>query len=345
VILGTLATAELGALPVTEPDLHPPTRNPWNLAHSSGGSSGGSAAAVAARLLPVAHGSDGGGSIRIPASFCGLVGLKPARGRLRDAFGRPDAQVLYTTGALTRTVGEAAALLDVMAGITTGTPHWAPPPPEPFAALVDRPPGRLRVRVSYASPLAETDPQVREAVAKTAALLAALGHDVEERRAPDDVAVDTFLPLWSRLVADFPLAIWRFTQPITRWLREEGATLRHRDVAAHHRALEAKLLAWLEGCDLWLTPTVPVLPPRVGQFPQTGDPEPTFRALAPIASLTAMCNLTGSPGISIPAGTSREGLPIGVHLAGPRFGEAMILQVSRQLEQAAPWPLHAPEIL
>src|SRR5262245_6600856 len=140
VILGKLATAEVGAMPVTEPDTHPPTRNPWNPWHTSGGSSGGSGAAVAARLLPVAHGSDGAGSIRIPSAFCHLYGLKPSRGRLPNAFGRPDRDVLYTCGPLTRSVEDAAAMLDVMAGIDVGRPHWAPPPPRPYRALSAAPP-------------------------------------------------------------------------------------------------------------------------------------------------------------------------------------------------------------
>src|SRR5262245_30835997 len=140
VILGKLATSEVGAMPVTEPDTHPPTRNPWNVWHTSGGSSGGSGAAVAARLLPVAHGSDGAGSIRIPSAFCHLYGLKPSRGRLPNAFGRPDRDVLYTCGPLTRSVEDAAAMLDVMAGIDVGRPHWAPPPPRPYRALSAAPP-------------------------------------------------------------------------------------------------------------------------------------------------------------------------------------------------------------
>jgi amidase len=134
VILGKLSTSELGAMPVTEPAIHPPTRNPWCTAFSAGGSSGGSGAAVAAGMLPIAQGSDGAGSIRIPSSFCGLYGLKPSRGRVVNQFRFPDRRILYTSGPMARTVSDAAALLDVMAGIDTGRTHWAPRPERPFAA-------------------------------------------------------------------------------------------------------------------------------------------------------------------------------------------------------------------
>ena len=136
VILGKLATSELGAMPVTEPDIHPPTRNPWNLWHTPGGSSGGSGAAVAGGLLPIAQGSDGAGSIRIPSAFCHLYGIKPSRGRVPNAFGKPDRDILYTCGPIARSVEDAAAMLDVLAGLDGGRPHWAPPPPRPYRALL-----------------------------------------------------------------------------------------------------------------------------------------------------------------------------------------------------------------
>lgn len=342
VILGKLATSELGALPITEPDIHPPTRNPWNADHTPGGSSGGSATAVAAGLLPVAHASDGGGSIRIPASFTGLVGLKPARGRLRNQFRLPDRQIMYTTGALTRTVADSAALLDIMAGITEGKPHWATPPAEPFAVLAAKKPPRLRVRLTFDSPFVKADPEVREAIMATARLLESLGHKVEETALPEHTDIEDFLPLWKRLIADFPLMRWSLAQPITRWLREGGVMLKTKEVHARHLELEKLFLDWFSGTDLWLTPTVPVLPPRVGQYSQQGEIEPTFKKIAEIAAFTAFCNVTGQPAISLPAGHSRSGLPIGAHLVGPVQGEALLLQVAREIEEHRPWPRIAP---
>jgi amidase len=344
VILGKLATSELGAIPITEPDIHPPTRNPWNPDHTPGGSSGGSAAAVAARLVPVAHGSDGGGSIRIPASFTGLVGLKPARGRLRNQFGIPDRQILYTCGALARTVGEAAAMLDLMSGVTAGKPHWATPPAQPFSELMHRRPGALKIRFTIDSQIVKAHPDVKDAILSTAKLLEDLGHHVEEVACPEG-RVEEFISLWGLAMSRFPLPRGRLVQPITRWLREEGRHLKARDVSEHHRVLEARLLNWFEGADLWLTPTSAVLPPRVGSFPQDKDPKGTFFKVAEIGAFTALCNVTGQPAISIPAGLSKEGLPIGAHLVGPIQGESLLLQVAKQIEEARPWKDRAPAML
>jgi amidase len=200
VILGKLSTSELGAMPVTEPDIHPPTRNPWDLSRSAGGSSGGSGAAVAAGMLPIAHGSDGAGSIRIPAAFCHLFGFKPSRGRVRHMFGMKDRHVLYTGGPLARTVADAAAMLDVMAGLVDGKPHWAPPPPRPFSQLIDAPPRRMVVRYATRAPLGTTHPEIAATVERAARELAELGHDVAEATLPEG-SLDEFLPLWQQLVA------------------------------------------------------------------------------------------------------------------------------------------------
>ncbi|MGK5084659.1 amidase [Bdellovibrionota bacterium FG-1] len=337
VILGKLATSEFGALPVTEPEIHPPTRNPWNPDYTAGGSSGGSAVAVSAGLLPVAHGSDGGGSIRIPASFTGLVGLKPARGRIPNQFNLSDRQILYTSGALTRTVDEAAALLDIMAGITDGKPHWATPPSQPFSQLARKSPGKLRIRVTYDSPVCKADPEVKAAIAGVAKTLSSLGHEVFESEGPSGATVEEFLVLWQFLIASLPLVFWSRVQPITRWLRDEGRKLKAKDVLKHHRELERRFLLWFESADLWLTPTVPVLAPRIGAFSQNEDPVSTFMKVAELGAFTAFCNVTGQPAISVPAGLSKLGIPIGAQLIGPPQGEAVILQVARQLEEALPW--------
>lgn len=335
VILGKLATAELGAMPVTEPDIHPPTRNPWNPWHTPGGSSGGSGAAVAARLLPIAQGSDGAGSIRIPSAFCHLYGIKPSRGRVANAFGKPDRDILYTCGPIARSVEDAAALLDVLAGLDVGRPHWAPRPDGRYRDLAMRKPAPLRIRVTTRSALTETHPEIAEAVMRTARLLEGLGHHVEEGALPD-ASVDEFLPLWQRLIADMPLTWWPRTQPITRWLAEPGRHLRTEDVLKRYRELAARMHAGFEGTDIWLTPTVAVPPPKVGAYAGR-PPAEAFADAAKLGAFTAGFNLTGQPAASVPLGLTGDGLPMGLQVGGRSLREDEVLAVSRQLEEAMPW--------
>lgn len=341
VIVGKLATSELGALPVTEPGIHPPTRNPWDPSRTSGGSSGGSGAAVAAGLLPAAQGSDGAGSIRIPSSFCGLVGLKPSRGRLPNAFGFSDRSILYTSGPMARTVGDVAALLDVMAGVDTGRTHWAPPPERPFAER-PRHTRPMRVKVVETSALVDTDPEVIAAVRRTARTLERLGHVVEAGRLPEGT-VEEFLPIWARLVGGVPAMDWRRAQPLTAWLHERArADARRRlDVDAIQAGLVARLAPVFGGADLWLTPTVAVPPPPVGAWNGL-PPDAVFREAATLAAFTAPVNLVGLPAITVPAGLSSAGLPIGVQLIGGMFREEDLLAVAWDLEEAAPWRRLAP---
>lgn len=335
VVLGKLSTSELGAMPVTEPDIHPPTRNPWDRARSAGGSSGGSGAAVAGGLLPIAQGSDGAGSIRIPAAFCHLYGFKPSRGRVRNQFGFKDRVILYTSGPLAHTVDDAAAMLDVMAGVLDGRTHWAPPPTAPFATLARHIPRRMRIRYTTRSPLATTHPEIAAAVDNALKQLAALGHDVEEGETPAG-SLEEFLPLWQHLVAQFPLARWDRAQPITRWLAEPGRKLRGRDVRALHERISARLLPVLEAPDLWITPTVPQPAPKIAAF-EGRPPAEAFADAAQYGAFTAAFNITGQPAASVPIGLTRDGLPIGMQIAGRRFADADVLQVSRQLEEAMPW--------
>ncbi len=343
VILGKLSTSELGAMPVTEPDTHEPTRNPWSPAHTSGGSSGGSGSAVAASMLPIAQGSDGAGSIRIPAAFCHLVGLKPSRGRLRNQFGLPDRRILYTSGPLARTVGDAAAMLDVMAGLDEGRPHWAPPPPRPFRALAEEKPRRLKIRFNTRSPLGPTHPEIVAAVERAARLLGELGHDVEPGPPPEG-SLEEFLPLWQHLTAQMPLLRRSRLQPITRWLAQPGRTLRARDMEALQAKLEARFQPLLAQAELWVTPTVTQPPPLVGAFRDLA-PADAFAAAAQLGAFTALFNITGQPAISIPLGLTTAGLPMGLQLVGTMFAEADVLAVARQLEEAMPWrDRHAPEL-
>lgn len=324
VFLGKLATSEFGAMPVTEPDTHAPTRNPWNLERSPGGSSGGSAAAVAAGLLPIAHGSDGGGSIRIPASFCHLFGFKPGRHRVPNAFGIVDENVLYTCGPLARTVGDAAAMLDTMMD-----------PSESLLSRLDTPPRSLRIRLSTRSPVARANESIEAAVRQAARVIESLGHVVEEVDEPD-VTLDEFLPLWQRQVAmSARLGISRM-QPITRWLATAGRGVDAASATRRHEDLSRRLTAWWGDADALITPTVPDAPPKIGAW-RGLPPAEAFGTAARLGAFTAAFNVTGQPAASVPLGVDADGLPMGLQVAVRRGEDALLASLCRQLEQVLPW--------
>jgi amidase len=336
VVLGKLATSEIGAMPVTEPDIHPPTRNPWNTAHTAGGSSGGSAAAVSAGFLPVAHGSDGAGSIRIPAAFCHLFGLKPSRARIANQFGSRDLRILYTCGPITKTVGDAAAMLDVMLDRSSRT---VPASTAPFAELAERPPGSLRIRCVTQTSWGATHPEIEAATLEIARVLEGAGHHVEA--GPGFVGeLQEGLPLWQFLVGTAPIAL-RYAQPVTRWLAEPGRRIARADRDRLHDTLSKRVLEAFGDVDLWLTPTVAVPPPRVGVWASLA-PEAAFREAALLGAFTAIFNVSGQPAVSVPVGLTSSGLPMGVQLAGRRFEEGTVLAVARQLEQLRPWCQRRP---
>ncbi len=336
VILGKLATSELGAMPIVEPDTHPPTRNPWNPRHTAGGSSGGSGAAVSAGLLPIAHGSDGGGSIRIPAALCHLYGFKPSRGRVPNAFGKPDQDILYTCGPIARSVADAAAMLDVLAGLDGGKPHWAPPPRMSYRALLGEKLKPLKIRFTSKSPLVATHPDIAAAVEGAAKLLSELGHHVEEGTLPD-MTVEEFLPLWQHVISDVPLVRWSRAQAVTRWLAEPGKALSARAMVTLRRTISARLLADFDAVDVWLTPTVGIPTPEVGQFARLPPKEAFYGGAAGLGAFTATFNITGQPAASVPVGLTKEGLPIGLQVAGRALADDVVFALSRQLEEAAPW--------
>jgi amidase len=337
VVIGKTATSELGSLPVTEPDIHPPTRNPWDLQVTAGGSSGGAAAAVAAGMIPIAQGSDAAGSIRIPASFCGLFGIKPSRGRVENPYGLDDRKLIWTSGPIARTVGDAAALLDVMAGITVGKPHWAPPPRRTFAELAEEIPSRVRLCVATQSTYVDTEEDVAAAVERVAQLLEKLGHHIEERRVelPDGV-IDAFLPVWQAAAARAPVHDWSLTQPVTRWLGEKGRAVDPRAVERTTDRLQAMVLEQFGDADAWITPTVPVMPPRVGAW-RGQSPEQVLAEATKLGVFTAPFNLSGQPAASVPAGRSRKGHPVGVQIAGRPLADGLVLAIARQIEREMPW--------
>lgn len=346
--LGKTNAPELGTVPWTESELHGPARNPWNLDHTPGGSSGGAAAALAAGLCPVAQGSDGGGSIRIPASNCGLYGLKPTRDRVSNAplFG-DHAFGLLTNGTLTRTVADAAATLDVMAGYVPGDPGMLPPPERPFAQEVTRDPGRLRIGVMTASPVVTPDPRVVTAVEEAADLLSDLGHEVFDTSLdfPEDGA-RAFTRMWWALTASQPLPV-ESLEPFNRWMVEQGREMSAAEYLSAQfqlqmacRALQGRFHAEF---DVALTPVLAEPPVKVGAFAHL-DTSESWERLRGYASYTPIVNATGQPAASVPLHwDERTGLPIGVQIIGRFAEEATILRLSAQLEAARPWIDRRPE--
>lgn len=315
VIVGMTATSEMGVVPITEPVGRPPTRNPWEPTRTPGGSSGGAGAAVAAGMVPVAHGADGGGSIRIPAAFCGLVGLKASRGRIPNNLGMKDPYIIHTCGALAKNVEDAAAMLRVLGG--DGAPAKA---------------GPLRVRMVLEVPLIATDPHVRAATEAAGRVLADAGHHVEVAEPPLGT-VDDFLPVWQHLFAQIAILRARRAEPVTRWLVEGGRTLDRAFVRRRQEELTARWGSWLDGCDLVLTPTVSIPPPPVGAFSRE-DGEAYFRNAAVLGIWTAPFNVTGQPAVSVPVAVHPVGTPIGAQIAGPVGSEATLLAVAQLLESA-----------
>jgi amidase len=361
VIVGKTALPEYGILPSTESRRHGPTRNPWDLSRTPGGSSGGAAAAVAAGMLPLAHGNDGGGSIRIPAACCGLVGLKPARGRISLAPALGDS-FLVADGVLTRTVAESAQLLDLLAGPELGDATWAPPPAEPFASSAAREPGRLRIGFTLTPPLTEiaVDPIAERAVRDAAALLQELGHEVEEiPTAP--WAIPGVFELFSAAFGPAVASTIVFASVVAG--REPAAADMERLSwhlwerasqlgAAHYLAAQAQLqglarmfVTAMAPYDAVLTPSLALRPRPIGELcGDNEDPAETFRRSGEFTPFTAIANTTGQPAISLPFAHGEDGLPVGIHFFGRPADEGTLLALGAQLEAAKPWADRRPEL-
>jgi amidase len=353
VIVGTTTLPEYGILPTTEARLFGPTRNPWDLERTPGGSSGGAAAAVAAGIVPVAHGNDGGGSVRIPAACCGLVGLKPSRGRISAAPELGDSS-LGIDGMLTRTVADTAAILDVLAGYEPGDATWAPPPAEPFADAAVREPRALRIAATTLPPIpdAVVDPACAVAVTDAAELLRSLGHEVEEVTPPWQIeglselfgaVFSTHIALsiaYSGMVAgreptaeDMEPMSWAIFSMVKKLGAVESiaATVQ---LQSHTR----RLVSFLEPYDALLTPALAERPLPLGTL-DTAAPEPmsTFTRSGLFTPFTPVFNASGQPGISLPLYEGDDGLPLGVQIVGRPAGEGALLALATQLEEARPW--------
>jgi amidase len=318
VILGKLATSELALRPFVEPEIHGATRNPRAPDHSAGGSSGGSASAVASGMLPIAPGSDGGGSIRIPAAFCGLFGFKPSRGVVAMPHQKIDPNRMVCSGPIARTVRDGAALLDVMSRRDT------------FLQAVDAAPKTYRIQLCTQPPLGQVDPQIAQAVRGLATQLADQGHTVTEVD-PPQASMDDFLPIYARLFADIPVLLDRKLQPLTRWFRQLGRELTHADAAAAHARLQATVDGWMGDADILLCPTTAIPAPRVGAFTQL-EPQAMWDAITPIGVFTAGFNVGGHPAASIPIGETSDGLPIGAQLVGRRNADVQLMTLAAQVE-------------
>ena len=353
IVVGTTTLPEWGIQPVTETRAFGPTRNPWALDRTPGGSSGGSAAAVAAGIVPLAHGNDGGGSIRIPAACCGLVGLKPSRGRVSHAPAVGE-QFLTVDGVMTRTVRETALALDLLAGPTLGDASWAPPATEAFADAAQRHPGRLRVAMMVDAPLPDTpvDGDCLQAVRDTAGLLEQLGHAVEEVSPPMRSAdlMRAFTAVFGPMNCSVMLMASRMAgreptvddmERLSQWLWE---TCRGIDAVTSYAALvelqgiARQIVQWSDAYDVLLTPTLAQPPVTIGTLdPDAEDPQATFREAGRFTPFTPITNITGQPAISLPLHAREDGLPIGVQLIGRPTGEATLLALATQLETARPW--------
>jgi len=359
VTLGKTNLPELGVSFSTEPELYGPCRNPWDLEQSPGGSSGGAAAAVAARMVPMAHGNDAGGSIRVPASACGLFGFKPTRGRMPTAPFGEAVFGLAIDHALTRSVRDSAALLDATLGEDAGPPYGAPTPARPFLAEVTVPPGRLRIALVEESWSGDAiSPDCREALRHTAHLCQSLGHEIVPARPTVDGKVvgavlgDLMGVFVSHLLDDFCPRLH---------LRPDASNLEPATLAwaAHGRGLTANQLASALGArdmlartlgqfftkfDLILSPTLARTPIPLGAFRY--DHPPSARAVADAlfsyAPFTALFNLTGNPAMSVPLHVSECGQPVGVQFVAPFAADATLFRLAGQLEQAAPWAHRKP---
>jgi amidase len=354
VSFGKTNVPEFGLVPTTESKLYGPARNPWNLERSTGGSSGGSGAAVAAGIVPLAHANDGGGSIRIPASCCGLVGLKPTRAR--TTYGPDLADSIDGLGVdlvVSRSVRDTAAALDAVAGWVQGDPYCAPPEPPSYLAGMKRKPKKLRI--AFATKKLDGQklhPDCIAAVKKAAKLCADLGHEVEEASPALDQAVliPMFMILWSSNLAAGIDTIASMTgqtpkadmfEGLTWGLYEAGKSVTASQYLMAKRGINTASRAtaqFHETYDMWLSATLGAPPVKLGTFDMDErNPQKSFAPLIDYVPFTAMQNVTGQPAINMPLSWNKDGLPVGVQFVG-RFGDELgLLKLAAQLESAAPW--------
>lgn len=341
-ILGKTATSELGSFPYTEPNGFSPARNPWNLDYTPGGSSGGAAASVAAGLCAIAQGSDGGGSVRGPAFCCGLVAIKPARGRVSYAPVGDRLSGIAAIGPLARTVADAAALLDIMSGYVTGDPYWLPTPNPSFLAATTQPPNSLRIAfTTTVPPLGDADIACQQAVLDTVQLLTELGHQVEPGCPDFTDLTESFTVVWQAGIgsAGIPKEL---LQPMNQWLLARiGSAGEYLKAVAQMQIIARRIVAFFESIDVLVLPTYLHPTIRVGEWANL-NPEEAFQKIIQWVAPCPPFNASGQPALAIPTGFDSNGLPVGIQLVGRPAAEATIIALAAQIEAAKPWIQHRP---
>jgi len=347
VFTGKTNTPELGLPAYTEPEVAPPARSPFDLNRTAGGSSGGAGAAVAAGLVAAAVGSDGGGSIRIPASCCGLVGLKPSRGRVSNGPSGESIGELGVQGPIARTVADAAAILDVLSVPFVGDESYATPLARGNTFLQASQKSVPRLRIGrFATPIiveCEVDRDVLQGYESTSALLESLGHEVIDVAAPFPRDVFSYFEtLWSSLTAAVEFEEEQFAQlrPLTLWLYEQGQRVTGAQLArtvSQLRTIAREAIQRMNEFDVILTPTLAQLPPVIGAMRNDADPAADFQAQCEFTPFTSPFNMTGQPAITLPLHWTSEGLPVGMQFIGRPLDEGTLISLAAQLEQARPW--------
>ena len=338
-ILGKTATSQIGSLPYSEPPGFRPARNPWNLEYTPGGSSGGSAAAVAAGLCAIAQGSDGGGSIRGPASACGLVGIKPSRGRVSWAPVGDYLSGISANGPLARTVADAAALLDVMSGYTTGDPYWLPDPNPTFLEAAGQKLGKLRIAFSTSiAPVGEAAPACQQAVLETVKLLTDLGHDVEPGCPDFTGLIEPFTVIWQSGAAASGIP-GKVLEPMNRWLLEKTVSAGEYLRAVNQmQVISRRIVGFFENFDVLVLPTYMHSPIGIGEWADLSCEETLQRIINWVAPCPPF-NASGLPAIALPAILDDNGLPVGIQIIGRPAAEATLIALAAQIEAAKPFPV------
>ena len=344
IILGKTATSELGSYPYSEPVGFPPARNPWNLEYTPGGSSGGAAASVAAGLSAIAQGSDGGGSVRGPAACCGVIGIKPTRGRVTKAPIGDRLGGIGVDGPLARTVADAAAMLDVISGYVTGDPYWLPDPQPSFLAATQVKLDTLKIAFSTSiMPFGEADANCTQGVLTTIQLLTEFGHQVTEKCPDFSALIEPFKAVWQAGIAAARIPA-EALQPLNRWLlAKNGSVAEYLQALSQMQIASRKIIAFFNTIDVLVLPVYLYSPIRVGAWADL-SPEETFAKIANWVAPCPVANATGLPAIAVPMGFDSNGLPLSVQLIGKPAAESTLISLAAQLEAANPWIQHRPAL-
>jgi amidase len=347
ILLGKTTTPEFGGRPTTEGGLCPPARNPWNLEHTAGGSSGGAGSAVAAGLGPLAQGSDGGGSIRIPSACCGLVGIKPSRGRISMSPVAGEAWAGFATfGPMARSVRDAATMLDVMHGNVVGDPYWAPEPITSFKAAVEIPPKHMRIGMITKTSLAKVDAETISALESAAKSFEDMGHRVEPISCdPGGRMRDIVMALICAGVGSVPVNDINLVDPVVRELWETGQKMsaaQYIGIVTQMHNMSREIVQELAPYDAIISPVTSRPAVRLGTLPS--HPSKYLTELPAWIPFTFPFNATGQPAFSVPNGFSKEGLPLAMQIVGRQTDEVTIIGLAAQFEKARPWKDKHPPI-